>query len=243
MGRLAPVIGAAAVSLCTSFANAGFVFAFNDVSGLAAEAEFTLLDPTTLEVRLRNVSTGVPGGFDSAGQLLTGVSWDFGPAGLGGSIAITGGSIATGPTSSSVNFDVTNVGPGANVGGEWGWSNDDGTGLLPNFISANTAMAKAFGGPNLDGPVNIDGPQGGLVASPVLVPLGGLGAIQDEVIATIDLSGPYTDAQLLADLVQHGTRVEFGSDAAFLTGNLVPAPGTLAVLAMGMCARRRRSRA
>ena len=43
-------------------------------TGLAAEVEFTLLDPTTLEVRALNASTGVPAGFDEADQMLTGVS-------------------------------------------------------------------------------------------------------------------------------------------------------------------------
>ncbi len=98
---------------------------------------------------------------------------------------ITGGTVLTGPTSSSLNFSIQNVGPNENVSGEWGYGNLDGTVALTNFISANTAQATPFGGMNLDGPANIDGPQAGLVADPLLIALGGLGAIQDEVIATL----------------------------------------------------------
>src|SRR4029453_10378855 len=47
-------------------ASAGIVVSFFDGSGLAGEAEFTLVNPTTLQVRLRNTSTGVPGGFSNS---------------------------------------------------------------------------------------------------------------------------------------------------------------------------------
>ena len=219
--------------------SAGFIFFYSDPSGLAAEAEFTLLNPTTLEIRLRNTSTGVPLGFDNADQILTGVSWDFGSPGINvGDVMILGGSVVIGPGSASVDFDAGSFGPGADVSGEWGFSNQDGTGMLTNFISGNAAQATPFGGPNLDGPDNIDGPQGGLISSAFFLPLGGLGAIQDEIIATLTLSAAMTDAQLLADLNSNSTVVEFGSDAAFLTG--VPAPGALGLLAVAAIARRRR---
>ena len=38
------------------------IVTFSDPSGLSAEAEFSLLNATTLQIRLRNTSTGVPGG-------------------------------------------------------------------------------------------------------------------------------------------------------------------------------------
>ena len=213
------------------------ILVFTDPSGLAAEAEFTLLNATTLEVRLRNTSTGVPGGFDSADQLLTGISWDFGLAGTNpGDVEITGGSVIIGPTSASVNFDTGSYGPGDDVSGEYGFGNNDGTGAMLNFISGNTAQATPFGGTNLDGTVNIDGPQAGLVADPILVPLGGLGAIMNEYIATITLSGPLQDLSFLDD---NGAQVEFGSDAAFI---FVPGPAGAVLLmgALGFSARRRR---
>jgi hypothetical protein len=211
---------------------------FSDPSGLSAEAEFTLLNATTLEVRLRNTSTGVPGGFSNSDQILTGLSWDFGLAGTNpGDVEITGGSVIIGPTSASMNFDTGSYGAGADVSGEYGFGNNDGSGAMLNFISSNTAQATPFGGANLDGPAGLDGPQGGLIADPILVPLGGLGAISNEYIATLTLSGPLADLSFLDD---NGAQVEFGSDAAFI---FVPGPAS-AVLLMGafaLAGRRRRN--
>lgn len=237
---IAPAVAAALAVCLASSSHAGYLFSFSDSSGLSAEAEFTLLNPTTLQIRLKNTSTGVPVGFDNADQLLTGVSWDFGHPGFNGDVMITGGSVITGASSSTVNFSITNVGSNADVSGEFGYGNMDGTGALTNFVSANAAQATPFGGPNLDGTVSIDGPQGGLVANPALVSLGGLGAIQSEIIATLTLSGSMTDAQLLGDLLDNGTRVEFGSDAAFLPGQLVPAPGAGLLLGLALLGRSRR---
>jgi hypothetical protein len=226
----------------TPSARAGQIFFFSDVSGLSAEAEFTLLDSTTLEIRLANTSTGVPGGFDSSDQLLTGVSWDFGEPGFNGDVMITGGSVVIGPTSASLDFDAGAFGAGADVSGEYGYGNMDGTGALINFVSANTAASTPFGGANLDGPASIDGPQAGLVADPVLVPLGGLGAIQHEIIATLTLSEAYTEAELLHDLFFNAVRVEFGSDAFFITTIPIPEPATMTLFAIGATALIRRTR-
>jgi len=225
--------------VCTaSVAHAGIIVGFLDPSGLSAEAEFTLLNPTTLEIRLRNLSVGAPNGFSNSDQILTGVSWDFGHPGYNGDTMITSGTAVIGPNSQSVNFDTGSYGPGTDLGGEWGYGNMDGTGAMTNFISGNTAQATPFGGLNLDGPVSMDGPQGGLVANPPVVPLGGLGAISDEIISTLNLSLP-TDYQFLFD---HGVRFEFGSDAFFIDVNVVPAPGTalIAATALVVAGRRRR---
>jgi MYXO-CTERM domain-containing protein len=71
--------------------------------------------------------------------------------------------------------------------------------------------------------------------------MGGLGAIRDEIIITVTLSGSITEQELVDALTEHGTRVEFGSDAAFLTGELVPTPGAVALLGVaGLFGRRRR---
>lgn len=208
---------------------AGTVVLFTDPSGLSAEAEFTLLTPTSLQVRLKNTSTGTPLGFSNGDQLLTGVSWDFGVLGqTPGDPMITGGSVMTGPTSASINFDITNVGPSADVSGEFGYSNTDGSGGLTNVLTSNSAQAIVFGGPNLDGPGNLNGPQGGLVASPAVVALGGLGAISNEYIAVLTIDQPLAD---LSFLTINPVRVEFGSDAAFLTG--APEPATLGLFALG----------
>jgi len=226
------------LALCVSLtmcANAmgGIVFYYSDVSGLSAEAEFTLISATQLEVRYKNTSTGVPDGFDNSDQILSGVSWDFGAPGFGapGETTITGGSVKTGPSSASLNFSVLNVGSNADVSGEFGYGNMDGTGALTNFVSSNAAAATPFGGANLDASVNIDGPQAGLVASPAVIPLGGLGAIQDEVIATLTLGGaPLLNLDFLFD---NGVRFEFGSDAKFGSG-IVPEPSTLTLAICGL---------
>src|SRR4030095_11253669 len=121
LGRLAGFSCAVAVATLALAPNASAdILLFSDSSGLSALAEFTLLNSTTLQVRLRNTSTGAPAGFTSAAQLLTGISWDFGALGANGSDPlITGGSVVIGPTSNSVNFDTGNYGPGADVSGEF----------------------------------------------------------------------------------------------------------------------------
>jgi hypothetical protein len=226
-----------------SNANAGGLFTFSDGSGLSAEAEWTMIGPSTLQIRLKNTSTGGPGGMSNSDQILTGLSWDFGHPGFNGDVMILSGSVVIGPNSQSLNFDTGSYGPGYDVSGEWGFGNMDGTGALTNFISSSQAQATPFGGPNLDGPVNIDGPQAGLVAATPVVPLGGIGAIADEIVATIQLDGPYTQQQLLTDLLRNGVRVEFGSDYRFIPGEFVPAPGALALLlvAGGLTRSRRRA--
>jgi hypothetical protein len=78
-----------------------------------------------------------------------------------------------------------------------------------------------------------------LVANPILIPLGGLGAIQNEIIATLTLSAPIADLGFLAN----GAHIEFGSDVFFINGT-VPAPGAASLLAVaGLIAGFRRRRA
>lgn len=230
--RLSFIAATLVVTSIGSSATAGLVVSFSDVSGLAGEAEFTLVNATTLQVRLRNISTGVPGGFSNSDQLLTSLAFN-----LPGAVGITSGSVFTGATSSSVNFDITNVGANADVSGEWGYGNGGTTGFgsLVNYFSSNNAGATAFGAVNLDATAGLDGPQGGLISSTPLVPIGGLGAIQDEVVATLNLSAAISDLSFLSD----GVMIEFGSDAAFIPN--VPAPGALAMLAVaGLVGARRR---
>jgi hypothetical protein len=217
--------------------HAGQVFLFVGPSGLRAEVEFTLINPTTLQVRARNISTGVPVGTSNADQLLTGISWDFGAAGVNvGDPMITGGTAVIGPMSMSVNFDVNgppppmDFGPGTNVGGEYGFGNMDGTGLLANILSADSAQVTALGGPNLDGPAELDGPQAGMVANPILVPLGGLGAIQNEVIFVLNINMALANLNFLTT---NGTRVEFGGDAFFVNG----APAGACCMPNGSCSQ------
>ena len=217
-----------ALLLAVEPAAAGQLLLFSDPSGLSAEVEFTLINPTTLQIRTRNTSAGVPLGFSNADQLLTGMSFDFGLPGMNpADPVITGGSVLTGPTSASINFDILNVGANADISGEFGYGNTAGSGGLINVLTSNSSQATPFGGVNLDGPANINGPQGGLVADPVLVPLAGLGAVSNEYIATLTLDKPLADLSFLIDNL---VRVEFGSDAFFITN---PEPASLALLVVG----------
>ncbi len=225
----------AMLAVC-QFATGGILYEFEDPAtpGLSAEAEFTLLDSTTLQVRLKNTSTSIPAGFDSSDQLLTGISWDFGHPGYNGDALIISGSVVIGPSSETVNFDTGYYGSGSDVGGEYGYGNQDGTGALTNFFSGNSAQATVFGGANLDGSASIDGPQAGLLSAAASIPLGGNGAIRDEIIATLTLNEPLADLGFLED---NGVRVEFGSDAKFIT---IPEPATILLLTLGGIAAIRR---
>lgn len=225
MTRFTIVAGAAALAVSPLFA--GQVVTFSDPSGLAAEAEFTLLNPTTLEIRLQNISTDAPDDFDSSDQLLTSISWDFGQIGADpADPQIVSGSVRIGDFSASANFDSGAYAAMADVSGEWGYGGGQ-SGLLTDAISALTAGMTQFPGANLDGPDGLDGPQGGLVANPAVVSLGGLGAIQDGIVATLTLDKPVAD---LSEVLSNEVRVEFGSDAAFIT---VPEPSAVALLAGG----------
>jgi hypothetical protein len=224
----------AAPALAAAAAASAETLVLTGDDGLAAEAQFTLVDDTTLEVRLRNTSTGAPAWFDSSDQILTGISWDFGlPGNDPADIAITGGFVVLGPDSYSLGFDAGDFGPGDDVSGEFGYGNDGTTDMFANMLTVNQSHATPFGGDNLDGPPVLGGPQGGLVADPLVLSLGGQGAIQTEVVATLYLSDNLTDLSFLQD---NPVRVEFGSDAAFLT---VPAPGAATLLGLGAMLRRR----
>lgn len=239
MFRTSSVVALLSVAALSGATHAGTIVNVSDPSGLKAEAEFTLTGPTTLTIRLRNISTGVPVGFTSADQILTGVSWDFGlPGGNGGEPTITAGSVLIGPNSASVNFSTGLFGAGADVSREWGYGNSPSGMSFQNFLSALAAGSTQLPGTNRDGPDNLNGPQGGLIPKPApIVDLGGLGAIQDEIIATLTLSTAISNLDFLnTNLV----RFEFGSDAKFLT---TPTPGASALLLIGgaIAGRRRRN--
>jgi len=214
------------VGLCSADA---VIFDLTGPDGLSASAVFTLNNPTELQITLINNSTGVPAGFDSADQLLTGISWDFGQPGYNGDPMIIGGTVVIGPGGRSINFDQIDpldpqLGAGDDVSGEWGYGNMDGTGLLTNFVTATKSEATAFGGTNWDGPENIDGPQGGICTDPPWVSLGGLGAVTDSVVITLTLDTSLDNLNFL----ENGVVAEFGSDAAF-----VPEPTTICLLGFG----------
>jgi hypothetical protein len=210
------------------------------LNGLSALAVFTLDtdNPTELVIELTNTSTGVPAGFDSADQLLTAISFDFGHPGFNGDAHITGGTVIIGPGGQSLNFSnvASQLGPGDDVSGEWGYGNMDGTGLLTNLVSATQSQTTDFGGANRDGPPNTDGPQAGISKDPPLVGLGGLGAVTDSVVITLSLDRPISDLDFLH---ANGVLAEFGSDAAHVT---TPEPATALGLVLAGLAGSSRTR-
>ncbi len=209
------------------------------LNGLSVRAIFELDSntPTQLGITLINTSTGVPGAFGNEEQLLTSISFDFGEAGYNGDPEITAGTVLIGAGGASLNFDqvTTQLGPGDDVTGEWGFGNMDGTGLLANFVTTLQAHSTMFGGTNVDDGANLDGPQAGIAAAPPWVSLGGLGAIVDSVEITLTLDTPLSNLDFLST---NGVRAEFGSDAAFL----IPEPTAGCLLGFGGLSLIRRKR-
>lgn len=200
------------------------VINFTGPNSLSANADFTF-SGTTLNILLTNTSTGVPLGFSNSDQLLTSIAFD-----LPGLMTITGGSVVVGTGSTTINFDTGTYEAGSDISGEWGYGNlgTTGFGSLVNFVSANQSGTTAFPGANLDGPAPLNGPQGGLTNG--IVALGGLGAVQNSVYISLNLSGSLIDLSFLSN----GAVIEFGSDAAFV--HRVPEPGILILLGIGIVA-------
>jgi hypothetical protein len=114
------------------------------------------------------------------------------------------------------------------VSGEWGFGHTgQSINLLPDFVSAMRSHTTPFGGENLDGPGNLDGPQGGLYTVPPLADVGGLGGVQGPVEFTLTLNRDW-------DIGTHfpgAAIVEFGSDVRFLQLAPIPEPGPALLLA------------
>ena len=247
LGMLSPAILQAAIISETivfdaTIDSAKYDIGLSDFSGLGAEATFILDtdDPDVLTIRLTNTSTALPivynldqtpGSFDVADQLLTSISFDF-----DGIALINGGNVKIGDNSYSMNFGniTSQLSEGDDVSGEWGYSNINpaSTGMLPILVTSTGGNQYVFGGTNLDGPANLNGPQAGLASDPILL-VTDKGYILDTVVITLDLNAPLANL----DFLDNDVRVEFGSDAAFL-----PEPATLILLGSGFLVMRRRKK-
>jgi hypothetical protein len=232
--------------------------------GLNAEATFTIVDATHLDVLLTNTSTaqplilaGCPNGTtcpsgNNVNQLLTGLGFD-----LPGALTIAGGSVLIGTGSISQNFDPNGSAPpislsgGADVSVEWGFANGvtftsqlfpalgPGDETLANYLAALSSQTTPFHvidgtDPNLDGTDGLDGPQAGLVANPNLYDLGGVGAIRNSALIHLTLANG--TLLNLDSFDTHTVRFEFGSSLIYGTpaDGNVPEPATLVLLGSGL---------
>ena len=227
---------AGAALLATAASSFGSTISFVGPSGLSAEATFSLASSgSVLQISLRNTSTGAPADFDSSDLLLTSIAFNLG----GPQIVATGSTVEVGSASEAL-FDSGIYGAGTDVSGEYGIGNNSGvlTGFagMTNHVSTLTSGTTQLSGANLDGPADLSGPQGGLLAATHYNMQGGLGVIGDEIFISLNLSSPLGDLSFL----DNGAVVEFGSDAAFLTVIPAPSAATVALFGLGACAIRRR---
>ncbi len=222
-----------------------------------AQAIFTWTGNNQLDLLLTNTSTGAPSilsGFtlsqNSSNQILVGMEFDL------GGLFITGGTAEVGSGSASTGSGGPALGAGADVSSEWGYSFESSyTGSAPLFNQAvipptgqiwvNTLEAATdfrFATGNLAGPAGLDGPQGGVVASPPVYALGGQWAIENSVLFHLTLSGNLP-TNFVFDL--RDIRFEFGSGVLFgrpgcnaaqtiCVPTEVPEPATLLLLGSGL---------
>jgi hypothetical protein len=226
------VMGVLALSALAAHA---FTIILGGPTGYSARIDVTQVGPNQLRILVQNTTTlglsaplpsGVSGScpqlveseIDAACRLLTSFGYTFNAI----SQSITGGSAKIASGSEGFGDPVGPPPPqtypaGTDWSAEWGFGNDrpmDGTGKL-DFISTNESHMTQFrSGPNRDGPMRLDGPQGGLL-SREFSDAGGLGFVQDTLEFLVNYSAELTAADLQA--LQNATWwVEFGSSGYFL---------------------------
>ncbi|MHC5005978.1 MAG: XDD4 family exosortase-dependent surface protein [Planctomycetota bacterium] len=204
------------------------------LNGLSASAEFSI-NGTQLTITVSNTSTGVPSGADVSDSLLVSLAFEL----LDGITITTGDSAAIGTGSAGLGL-WGGQGAGFDVGDEWAWTNDGGGDLLEFFPQVITTSQGTGGGPviSFNGvpDPNVDGPFGGITASPPILAVPETQyAVSDSIEFNLTLSGTLSESQLAT--IARASTVEFGSDYQYLA---VPAPGTLWLLAFAAAGRRRR---
>ena len=174
----------------------------------------------TLTITLQNTSITSEIG---ANALLTGLAFNL-PSGL----SIASGSASIG--GSFVNFNPT---PASlkDVSGEWGFANGASghfNGLdvdaLVSTMAADTSGT--FGGSSLKKPDDLAGPDFGLLAKGGNA--GGLAAISDSILITLNLTGTYS-GDLVGDINSGVVAVTFGSPTGVPDGG-----ATLVLLSAGL---------
>jgi MYXO-CTERM domain-containing protein len=225
-------IGALLLVVHTGDAFGAVTFTATDGDGRSAIATFDV-SGGNLVVTLRNdaaIDTLIPT------HILTCLFFEY----SGGPLSLTPVSAFL-DVGSTVHYGPTN---GGNVGGEWAyvagavWPEGSGYGIgsagLGIFDGPN------FGGPNLQGPVGVDGLQYGITSTgdnpatgnaPVT---GGHALIQDAVVFTLSGLLPGFDLNLIGNVwFQYGTSLDEPR---------TPTPGTLSLLGLGLGLALRRRR-
>ncbi len=204
-----------------------------DNEGLGATAIFTLVNPTTLNMVLTNISTAPFGGVNgSANMVLSSIGLNLGASSIsGGFISLYGGSNVVRRSGSSWQPHSFS----GNLNRKYGFSNTGvgnfGPGVIPGALNVITshraggsAVTRFSGQTGLRGGLNF-----GLVA-PGSTGFGNKKYIQDGVDVTLYLDDPLGGLSFL----NSGSYVEFGSDHAFLPGSAaIPEPATIFLLSAG----------
>jgi uncharacterized protein (TIGR03382 family) len=228
--------GIAALGVVLAAASAASAAMFTGSSGnLAAQADFSV-SGTNLIVRLTNSS---PADVLVPADILTGVFFDV----SGGGLSLTPVSALLAP-GSVVLFGTDN---GGNLGGEWAYAAGFSGGAGGTSYGISSSGLGIFGnanfnGPNLQGPVGVDGLQYGITSAgdnPATgnTPVTGSNALtKDAVVFTLSGLPQNFDVSRIGNVwFQYGTAL---SEPQIPT----PTPGAAAILGLGLAIQSRRRR-